>query len=758
MVAREIRIRGIVQGVGFRPFIYNLAIRHGLKGYVLNDTEGVYIRIMGERESVENFIATIPEEKPVPSHIEEMITEEIELFDSKSFRIKESRRIDSEVTAISPDLATCKNCVSELFDPDNRRYGYPFINCTHCGPRYSIIKDLPYDRPQTSMDPFAMCDLCREEYTDVTNRRFHAQPNACATCGPHYSLLDSRGNPIDTCDPIAECCEMLNRGKIIAVKGIGGFHLMADAGNEETINELRKRKNRPAKPFALMVRDTGVAGMICYLSKRESDILESPIAPILLLKTRGQPSLKLPKSIAPGLDRLGLFLPYAPIHHLIFALSGLTAIIATSGNRRDEPIVSDNDEAVRDLSGIADGYLVHNRKIIGRSDDSVGFVFRDEMITVRRSRGIVPRAIKLPVTGPSVLAVGADLKNTFAITRGNQAFLSPYLGDMVGDKSLGLFKEVLSRYLDWLNITPEIVICDLHPDYVTTVLAEDYSRNHNIPLYRIQHHAAHGISVMAEQNLPDEPAITIALDGHGYGSDKTIWGGEFLLTEYTDFKRLGHILRVPQPGGDTAAIDVRRMALSWAYAACGDNIFNVFPDLYESPGKKLEPILNIIEARKGHITSSAGRLFDAVSCLSGICRKNTYEAECPQRLMSTIDPDEMETYPFEIENNILDPRPAIRTIGNDLAAGVDSGLISARFHNGFAKAIVAIAANLASNHGIKRVLLSGGVFQNMALLNLVVNGLSDIKLEPYYNRLVPPGDAGVALGQALFGISILKSE
>ena len=750
MKAVSIRICGIVQGVGFRPTVYRLAVEHGVRGFVRNDSGGVTIRAEGD--GVAAFISALADGAPRASTIETMEVEDVEPEGFADFRIVESERLEGEVTSISPDLATCPDCLRELFDPDDRRFGYPFINCTHCGPRYSIIRELPYDRRFTSMSEFPMCADCRAEYEDVSDRRFHAQPNACELCGPRYELLDRDGEPIICDDPIGRVGDLLGAGKIVAVKGIGGFHLMADAQNETAIDELRRRKTRPHKPFAVMVDGLESARKICELSTMEGNILASPAAPILLLKRLRDPMSILPESIAPRLDRLGLFLAYAPVHHLIFAASGLRALIATSGNRRDEPIVCRNDEAIRELRGIADVFLVHNREIVGRTDDSVGFVFDGAMTVVRRSRGYVPRSIRLPISGPPVLAVGADLKGTFCITRGGDAFLSPFLGDMAGEKSAILFDELLDRYLDWLKVRPEAIVCDLHPDYISTMKAERIAERLDVPLFRVQHHFAHALSVVAEHRLPDEASLAISLDGYGYGGDGTIWGAEFLIFDYDGFERVGHIFDVPQPGGDRAAIDARRMALSWLHAAFGDRAADALPALFASLGELAEPLLKMISERRPPIASSAGRLFDTMACISGICCENTYEGECPQRLMAAFDPSIEGRYGFDFDGKVLDPRRAIRAAVLDISSGKRAATVATRFHRGFARGLVDAATKICARRSIRSVILSGGVFQNEVLLKLVVEGLRNEGLSPNWNRSSPPGDAGVALGQALFGL------
>lgn len=751
MIARGIRIRGIVQGVGFRPFVHRLATRYGLKGTVLNDTEGVLVHVEGGDETIDNFVEAIEHEAPRPAQIDAIEIEDSEIIGAPDFKIIPSRHREGEVTSISPDLATCENCLGELMDRSDRRFFYPFINCTHCGPRYSIIRELPYDRPKTSMAPFDMCDDCAAEYSDISDRRYHAQPNACEKCGPHYELLDSKGEYVDHPDPVFEACRLLRDGEIIAVKGIGGFHLMADARNRATVARLRESKKRPAKPFALMVKDIDTAKKLCEVSTTEASQLETPAAPIVLLMLSRDPEIELPETIAPELDRLGVFLPYAPIHHIIMAVSGIDVLIATSGNRRDEPIVCRNDEAIQDLQGIADAYLVHNREIIGRTDDSVGFVFEGDIVLTRRSRGYVPRSVKMPVAGPPVLAVGADLKGCFAITRGNKAYLSPYLGDLSGEKSFELFEEVLNRYLVWLKVEPKAIVCDLHPDYQSTILAEKYSPEWDIPLHRIQHHYAHSLSVIAEHCLQMGPHIAVAFDGHGYGADATIWGGEFFLVDGTEYERIAHIATVSQPGGDIAARDARRMAMAWAQKAYGNNFMSHIPKIVDSLGDNVEIIAQIVSEGNTTITSSAGRLFDAVACLLDICCYNSFEGECPQKLTAIADTTEKRAYRFPIENNILDPSTAIRNIITDRDSDIPPSIISMRFHNGLAKAIVEMAEKQAANFSTKSILLTGGVFQNPLLLELVVHGLRTHGLTPHWNSAVPPGDSGVALGQALYG-------
>lgn len=753
MISRKIRIRGIVQGVGFRPFIYNLAEKFGLRGQVLNDTEGVLVWVEGPRDRVGGFIDSIEREKPRPSVIEEIIVEDSEPRNSGDFRIVPSALADGDVTAISPDLATCDKCLAEMHDPENRRFEYPFINCTHCGPRYSIIEDLPYDRPNTTMREFLMCADCENEYTDISDRRFHAQPNACDVCGPEYSLFDSHENQIVCDDPIRFAAKKIQNGAIVAVKGIAGFHLIANPLHNRPIESLRQSKNRPNKPFALMFSDINSVKKFCYISDAEIEYLKSPAALILLLEMNQNYLSTFPENLAPGLNQVGVFLPYAPVHHLLFKNLDLPAIIATSGNRRDEPIAMSNREAFDNLSNIADFFLVHNRKIIGRSDDSVGFVFRDRLILNRRSRGFVPRSIELPFRGQSVLAVGADLKSTFVLTRGNKAYLSPYLGDLSGPVSLEFFREVLDRYLHWLKIEPKTIICDLHPDYVSTAFAENYSREFEIPLSRIQHHYAHGLSVMAEHKNPNQPALSISMDGHGYGDDSTIWGGEFLIVDYSGYHRAAHIKTVPQPGGDLAAREPARMALSWGYEAFGEKVTAEFPAIEKDLGEAYPQLLSMIQKKRSPLTSSAGRLFDTAAYLAGVYKYNSYEGECPIKLMSLFDSNIKESYPMDIRDQILDPTEAIRQIIRDRKSNIAASTISSKFHRGLARAIVQMAKKICTENQLKTVLLSGGVFQNSVLLRLVVEGLEKAGLKPFWNMQNPPGDAGVALGQALYAIN-----
>jgi len=756
MNAAIIRIQGIVQGVGFRPTVYRLAGEFDIVGFVRNDTGGVTIHAEGAR--IDEFIRALRSRAPRASIVREMTVAEISPKGYSDFVIVPSESTEGDVTSISPDLATCPECTRELLNPADRRFGYPFINCTLCGPRYSIVRELPYDRPLTTMSDFPMCEDCNREYMDVHDRRFHAQPNACEVCGPRYELLDGEGKTISCENPIERAARFLLSGKIVAVKGIGGFHLMADALNDDVVDELRRRKRRPSKPFAVMVKNIQTARNLCELSRFEAEILESPSAPILLVKMKNEPKPKLPESLAPGLDRLGVFLPYAPVHHLLFAKMDSHVLIATSGNRRDEPIVCDNAEAVEDLNGIADYFLVHNREIIGRSDDSVGFVSENEMIIVRRSRGIVPRSIEMPNAGPSVLAVGADLKGTFCLTRGAEAFPSPYFGDMIGEKSSAFFDEVLDRYLGWLDVVPRAVACDLHPDYLSTIKAERLAKKLGVPLFRVQHHYAHALSVVAGNRLPNEPVLALILDGFGYGGDGSIWGCEFLIVDYSEFERVGHLREVVQPGGDRAAVDVRRMALSWAFEAFGDRIGRHFPNLVKSLGDLAQPMMKIVSNGGAPMVSSAGRLFDTVACMAGICCENTYESECPQRLMSAFDPRIEGAYGFDFSDGILDPIPAIIEIADDVRGRDGASVIATRFHRGFANGLVGAARSICERRGISRVLLTGGVFQNSILFELVLNGLRNENLSPFWNRFVPPGDAGVALGQAMFAVEKLRGS
>ncbi len=749
MNAKTIKVRGIVQGVGFRPTVFRLAEGMGIKGFVKNDGQGVTIHIEGE--AVGRFLEVLIESLPPEASVSSITAEDSAFEGFAEFSILESEKGGLYPAPISPDLAVCGDCLRELCDPTDRRFEYPFINCTNCGPRYSIIREVPYDRVSTTMSVFPMCPDCQSEYNDPRDRRFHAQPNACEVCGPKYTLLDSTGDPISTDNPILEAARLIERGKIVAMKGIGGFHLLANAFDEGAVSALRMRKSRPSKPFAIMVRDLETARGFFLVNDDEARELRSPQAPIILVKKQ----TSFPESIAPGLDRVGVFLPYAPAHHLLFKYLSVSAIIATSGNRRDEPIVSDNDEAVRDLAGIADCFLVHNREIVGRCDDSVAFLFEGAKVLLRRSRGFVPRAIELPIEGPPVLAVGADLKGAFCVTRGNEAFLSPYLGDLRGPKSSDFFDEVLDRYLEWLDIRPRIVIADLHPDYISTIKGEELARRFGVPFLQIQHHFAHGLSVLAEQPACAAPALAIALDGHGFGPDGTIWGGEFLTLNHSEFARAGHISTVPQLGGDLAAVDAGRMSLSWLYKTFGDSARAISGKLLPPMKLDMAVIERLIAEDRPPLTSSAGRLFDTFAAISQICFKNSFEGECPQRLMAEFDPSIEGGYDFAVEGGILDPRPAIVRAVEDVLRGESGSAVATRFHRGFASALAEVAADVCRDSGICDVILTGGVFQSVVLLELTSKALRERGLKPFINRAVSPGDEGIALGQALFGVNRL---
>ena len=749
MKAFEVKIRGIVQGVGFRPTVHRIAREFGLKGYVRNDGDGVSLHIEGAR--ADEFLAKWRELLPSAARVSSVNVREIGARGFEAFSIVVSERGDGEPTSISPDLATCEDCVRELLDQSDRRFRYAFINCTNCGPRYSIIREVPYDRPATTMAKFPMCPDCLAEYENPENRRFHAQPNACEACGPSLKLLDADGQSIGRIDPIVRSAELIMQGKILAVKGIGGFHLVANAFDETAIQSLRARKLRPKKPFAVMVRDVASARRYCEIPPDYKAELISPSAPIVLAKKSS--ACTLPDLIAPGLDSIGIFIPYAPVHHLLFAELPIPAIIATSGNRRDEPVARDNEEALRDLAGIADYFLVHDRDILGRSDDSVVIPFEGARIIVRRSRGFVPEPIELPGSGNPVLAVGADLKGTFCITRGNEAFMSPYLGDLRGEKSLELFREVLDRFISWLEIRPKLVVGDLHPDYLSTIEGERLSSEWGVPFWQIQHHFAHALSVTAEHRLPDKPALAVSLDGHGYSEDGTIWGGEFLVFDRRGFERAGHILEVSQAGGDRTAIDARRMALSWMFASMGETAREIAGKILRPFDSNAEAILDLMQNNRPPMTSSAGRLFDAFSAIAGICDYNSFEGECPQRLMAAFDASVDGQYDFTIADGILDSRPAVISAVNDVLRGRGGSVVATRFHRGFAHGIADLAEEICAERSIENVILTGGVFQNIILMELVVNLLRSKGLTPLWNRLVPPGDAGVALGQALYGIS-----
>ncbi|HUU14154.1 MAG TPA: carbamoyltransferase HypF [Terriglobia bacterium] len=746
-VRKGIDVSGIVQGVGFRPFIYRLATELNLSGTIRNTPAGVAIEVQGRSEAVNTFLERLPKEVPRLARITGVAVRELPCDHDHQFRILPSQLGAEHQALISPDVAVCDDCLRELFDPADRRYRYPFINCTNCGPRFTIVRDIPYDRPRTSMAPFRMCPACQREYDDPLNRRFHAQPNACWECGPQVELWDAAGRKVEATDPIAEVARLLASGSVVAVKGLGGFHLAADATNPEAVERLRERKRRVEKPFAIMARDLGRVEQFCEVDDIARGLLLGPERPIVLLrKKRPNP---IAEAVAPSIHDLGVFLPYTPIHHLLFAEGGFLALVMTSGNLSEEPIAIDNREAVERLQGLADFFLVHNRDILLRCDDSV---VRSTGRQLRRSRGYVPVPVFLGEEVPPVLAVGGELKNTLCLTKGRHAFLSQHIGDLENLESYRFFEEAEQHLKRILEIEPKVVAYDLHPDYFSTRWALAQT---GVERVGVQHHHAHIASCMAENHL-DGKVIGVALDGTGYGTDGNVWGGEVLVADYVEFERAAHFAYVRMPGGSLAILEPWRMAVSYLAQHFGSGFLNLqVPFVEQLDRQRAEVLLRMMERGvNSPLTSSCGRLFDAVAALAGIRQKVTYEAQAAIELEMAIDDrDSDEAYPLALvaEGNgwVIDTKPLFHALVQDLRERCPVGVISRRFHNSLVDVYARLAVSLRQRTALNRVCLSGGTFQNVYLLERLSARLESERFEVFTHTEVPAGDGGLSLGQAL---------
>jgi hydrogenase maturation protein HypF len=725
----RIHLRGIVQGVGFRPFVYNLATSLKLAGYVLNSSGGLLAEAEGPATAVDAFVDAVLHEPPPLAWIQATDTTDIPTLGEASFTIRDSLSVTGEFALVSPDVATCEDCLRDLTDPRNRRYQYPFTNCTNCGPRYTIVRDIPYDRPNTTMSKFVLCDACRREYEDPADRRFHAQPNACPVCGPSLSA------------PVADAVARLAAGELVALKGLGGFHLACDAHNETAVALLRTRKRRSDKPFALMCRDLAAVERICKVSEAERTLLLSPQHPIVILPGRGA----LPEAIAPGNCTLGVMLPYTPLHSLLFDGAPYDALVMTSGNLSEEPIVVSNAEALHRLSPVADFILLHDRDIFMRTDDSVVRMFEDRPRVMRRSRGYVPHTIELASDLPELLACGGELKNAFCLTKGRHAILSQHIGDLENYETLVFFEETLANLRKLFRVEPRAVVHDLHPNYLTTRFAMGIP---GLPKIGVQHHHAHIASCMAENGLTGE-VIGVALDGTGYGADGQIWGGEFLVAGFHGFERRAHFRYVPMAGGDAAIREPWRMALAYWMETFGGQT----PWAPETiPAERIQVVRRMIATGVNTVqTSSCGRLFDAVASLIGLRQEVNFEGQAAIELEAIADPAETGRYTFEIELGDpwrIDFRPMIESI---VRSHRDLSVISARFHNTLAAAIAETCSRLRQETKLNRVCLSGGTFQNLRLLRSSCALLRGAGLEVFLHAAVPPNDGGLALGQAIIG-------
>ncbi len=789
MECLSISVKGIVQGVGFRPFIYNLARDLSLRGFVTNTSEGVLIILEGN--NLEVFIEKMRTGSPPLAKIMSIDISPELCRGFSDFAIKESIESGS-FTLVSPDVSVCDDCLAEMNDINDRRYRYPFINCTNCGPRFSITRSVPYDRPNTTMNAFRMCGDCDAEYRNPANRRFHAQPNACSRCGPQVSLVVGDESSCFSGDPLLKTIGLLKEGKVIAVKGLGGFHIACDASNNVAVKRLRKLKRKNNKPFALMAPDIASIRKFCHVSAEEEILLASPRRPIVLLAKRAGHSL--PETVSPANRHLAFMLPYTPLHYLLFVRDGKSlpaaeteepefhfdALVMTSGNLSEEPVVIDNSEAFSKLGSLVDAFLIHDRDIFSRVDDSVvragkrknpgtlrGKTFDDAgLYFIRRSRGFVPDPIPLDGDGPDVLGCGADVKNTFTITKGRYAIPSQHIGDMENYETLRFFEESLANLMSVYRAHPEAIAYDLHPGYLSHQWAlrqEMTCDGRPVTRHGVQHHYAHVASVMAEKGITGK-VIGVAFDGSGYGNDGTLWGGEFLVADVTGFNRAGHIAYVPLPGGEMAVREPWRMALSYLRNAAGNEVYDYARSagLMEKYGKSgVETILKISGQKSfSPLSSGAGRVFDAVSALLGVCDRNTFEGEAAIALESLLLDRIPEDYPVNVifsDPFQIDFSITFLSILEDMRKGVDKRVISTKFHNSVISSIAKVVPGVSRTHNVRTVVLSGGVFQNLYLLNKVTDVLRAQDMDVHTNNLVPCNDAGISLGQAYIIRERIKS-
>ncbi len=758
----RIHVSGVVQGVGFRPFVYGLAQRHDLKGWVRNSSSGVDIEVDGPAAVLTDFTHDLLTELPPLARIDDWQITERPPNGCTDFTILESKPELGAFQPISPDMTICPDCLHELFDPADRRYRYPFINCTNCGPRYTIIRDIPYDRPLTTMAGFPLCAECAAEYRDPLDRRFHAQPVACPVCGPRLWLETPTTKDFEPTSAIPATRHALREGKIVAVKGLGGFHLACDATNPTAVGELRRRKLRVDKPFAVMMPDIETVRRHCATSAAEEELLLSRARPIVLLRRR--PKSTIARETAPGQNLIGVMLPYTPLHYLLLEPENdfPEALVMTSANLSEEPIAYTNDEARERLAALADALLLHNRDIHTRCDDSVMRVIagaddREMVMPIRRSRGYAPFPVRLPRPSRPLLATGGELKNTFCLVRDDYAFLSHHIGDMANYETLRSFEEGTAHMERLFRVAPELIACDMHPDYMATRYAHERAQREGLPLVAVQHHHAHIAAGMAEHGLPmDRRVIGVAFDGTGYGEDGAIWGGEFLLAGYSDYERAAHLRYVPLPGGDRAVREPWRMALAHLHAAelpWDDDLAPVSFGRTRGP-EALAALLNQIErGLNAPPTSSMGRLFDAAAALAGVRQTVNYEAQAAVEFEALADSDETGAYPLDYANGLIDPRPAWAALLRDRRDGVDIGRISARFHNGVAQMTRDVCRHLRDAHAVNEVVLSGGVWQNATLLRRTLQLLQNDGFTVYTHHLVPANDGGLALGQAMVAVA-----
>lgn len=734
----RILVRGAVQGVGFRPFVHRLANELALRGYVLNSNVGVTIEVEGD--SVREFLSRFEKEKPPRAILQSIETSFLDPRGYEKFEVRPSTDLGAKTALILPDIATCADCLRDILDSDNRRFRYPFTNCTNCGPRFSIIEALPYDRANTSMKKFTMCQECEREYQDPNDRRFHAQPNACPACGPQLQLLDSLGKNLAAKNgALLHAAEILRAGKILALKGLGGFQLLVDARNEEAVVSLRERKHRAEKPFAVMFPSLEKARASCDISALEERLLLSPESPIVLLKRRAP----LPHSLAPGNPNLGVMLPYTPLHHLLLRELDFP-VVATSGNLSDEPICIDETEALERLHNIAAFFLVHDRPIVRHVDDSIARIIHDREMILRRARGYAPLPISLRYPVASVLAVGAHLKNTVALGVDKNIFVSQHIGDLETAQAHQAFRATAADLPRLYDVKPATIACDLHPEYLST----KFARESGARVHEVQHHWAHIAACMAENEI-EAPALGVAWDGTGFGGDETIWGGEFLLPNESSFSRVAHLRPFRLPGGEAAIKEPRRSALGILHEVFADELWSQHDLLRDFSESEITPLRQMLERKiNAPLTSSAGRLFDAVAALIGLRARSSFEGQAAMELEFVLHSPGDGVYPFTLEEKtplVLDWTPMILAIREDVRGKLGAAAISMKFHNTMAEMIVAVAHKV----GERKVVLSGGCFQNRYLTERTIDRLRAESFRPYWHQRIPPNDGGISLGQVV---------
>ena len=748
----RVRVEGTVQGVGFRPFVHRLARELGLAGWVCNDERGVLLEAEGPAVAIDELVTRLGADAPPLAAVERVAVEDVDATGVPGFAIVESERHGAPAAAVSPDTATCDDCLRELFDPADRRHRYPFINCTNCGPRFTIVRGVPYDRPLTTMAGFRMCASCQAEYDDPDDRRFHAQPNACPACGPRLRLLDGSGAVLPG-DPLAGTVAALGAGAVVAVKGIGGYHLACAAADEDAVAALRARKHREDKPFALMAPDLEAAARIVVLRPADAALLAARERPIVLAPRR--PDAPVAAAVAPRSSDLGVMLPYSPLHHLLLAGAG-TPLVMTSANRSDEPIAYRDDDALERLHGIADLFLAHDRPIETRTDDSVARTAGERTVLVRRSRGYVPASLPLPVPARRpVLACGAELKSTFCLARGARAWVGHHIGDLRNYETLRSYEEGIAHFERLFAVAPEVVAHDLHPDYLSTRYAVERP---GVDLVPVQHHHAHLAAVLAEHGETGR-AVGAIYDGAGLGPDGGVWGGELLVGDLRDYERAGHLRAARLPGGDRAVAEPWRMAAAWLVEAGGHDAAPVacaaapLPRVLTGevdPAAWRAVVSMAATGFSAPVTTSAGRLFDAIAALCGIRTRIRYEGQAAVELEASCDLAERGAYEIACYGDplVLDPRAAVRAVARDIDAGVPAGVVAARFHNGLADATARACVVAAERHGVDRAVLSGGVFLNRVLLDRTAALLEQAGLRVLVPERLPPGDGGISYGQA----------